>query len=46
MGNDALFDASEQKTFLTGRPWREFAEPVELERHGPATVISLSLIHI
>lgn len=41
MGNDALFDASEQKTFLTGRPWREFAEPVELERHGPATVISM-----
>lgn len=38
---DALFDANEQKTFLTGRPWREFAKPKELDKHGPATVISM-----
>lgn len=41
MAKDALFDADEQKTFLTGRPWREFAEPKPLEKHGPATVISM-----
>mgnify|MGYP002717580984 CR=1 FL=1 len=41
MADEALFDAADQKTFLTGRPWREFAQPVELEKHGPATVISM-----
>lgn len=41
MADDALFDASEQKTFLTGRPFREFAEPAPLDKHGPATVISM-----
>lgn len=41
MADEALFDAADQKTFLTGRPWREFAQPEELEKHGPATVISM-----
>lgn len=40
-GNGALFEAEEQKTFLTGRPRREFAEPQELDRHGPAKIISM-----
>lgn len=40
-GNGALFEAEEQKTFLTGRPHREFAEPKELDRHGPAKIISM-----
>ena len=40
-GNGALFEAAEQKTFLTGRPHREFAEPKELDRHGPAKIISM-----
>ena len=40
-GNGALFEAEEQKTFLTGRPHREFAEPQELDRHGPAKIISM-----
>ena len=41
MADEALFDAADQKTFLTGRPWREFAQPKELDKHGPATVISM-----
>ena len=41
MADEALFDAADQKTFLTGRPWREFAKPKELDKHGPATVISM-----
>ena len=41
MADDALFDASEQKTFLTGRPYREFPEPAPLDKHGPATVLSM-----
>ena len=40
-GNGALFEAEEQKTFLTGRPHREFAKPQELDRHGPAKIISM-----
>lgn len=41
MADDALFDASEQKTFLTGRPYRGFPEPAPLDKHGPATVLSM-----
>ena len=41
MADDALFDASEQKTFLTGRPYREFPEPAPLDKHGPVTVLSM-----
>ena len=41
MADDALFDASEEKTFLTGRPFREFADPAPLDKHGPATVLSM-----
>lgn len=37
----ALFNAQENRTFLTGRPYREFAAPKELDRHGPAKVISM-----
>ena len=37
----ALFEAEERKTFLTGRPYREFAAPKELDRHGPAKIISM-----
>lgn len=40
-GNGALFEAEEQRTFLTGRPHREFAAPNELDRHGPAKIISM-----
>ena len=40
-GGDALFDAEEEKTFLTGRPQRKFATPKPLDRHGPATIISM-----
>lgn len=40
-GNGALFEAGGQKTFLTGRPHREFAAPKELDRHGPAKIISM-----
>lgn len=40
-GNGALFEAEEQRTFLTGRPHREFAAPKELDRHGPAKIISM-----
>lgn len=40
-GEGALFDAQEPKTFLTGRPHREFAAAKELDRHGPAKIISM-----
>ncbi|WP_066525788.1 ParA family protein [Corynebacterium bouchesdurhonense] len=40
-GNGALFEAEEQRTFLTGRPHREFPAPKELDRHGPAKIISM-----
>lgn len=40
-GDDALFDAEERKTFLTGRPYREFPAPKDRDHHGPATIISM-----
>lgn len=40
-GDDALFDAEERKTFLTGRPYREFSAPKDRDHHGPATIISM-----
>ncbi|APT93710.1 chromosome partitioning protein [Corynebacterium phocae] len=39
MSDDGLFDA--QGVGLTGRPLREFPEPKPLEKHGPATIISM-----
>lgn len=40
-GDGALFDAEERKTFLTGRPYREFPAPKDRDHHGPATIISM-----
>lgn len=39
MGESGLFDTPDQKVGLTGRPLREFPEP--LYKHGPAKIISM-----
>lgn len=36
-----LFSASDVEVGLTGRPIRELPEPAPLEKHGPATIISM-----
>lgn len=36
-----LFDRPESNVGLTGRPIREIPEPPVLEKHGPATIISM-----
>lgn len=44
MTSESLFEpdqAGEEKVGLTGRPLREFAQPKQLDRHGPAKVISM-----
>ena len=41
MTEDGLFSASEPEVGLTGRPLREFPQPKPLEKHGPATIISM-----
>ncbi|WP_408931409.1 ParA family protein [Corynebacterium sp. YSMAA1_1_D6] len=41
VSDEGLFDASEAKVGLTGRPLRELPEPEPLEKHGPATIISM-----
>ncbi|HAT1172133.1 ParA family protein [Corynebacterium striatum] len=41
MGEEGLFSASEAQVGLTGRPIRELPEPAPLEKHGPATIISM-----
>lgn len=41
MSNEGLFDADEPKLGLTGRPLRTIPQPPELEKNGPATVISM-----
>lgn len=41
MTEDGLFSASETKVGLTGRPVREFPQPKPLDKHGPATIISM-----
>ena len=41
MAGNALFDAAEEKKFLTGRPFREFPQPEPLDHHGPATILSI-----
>jgi len=38
---DGLFSASEAEVGLTGRPLRELPQPEPLEKHGPATIISM-----
>ncbi|AKE39109.1 ATPase involved in chromosome partitioning [Corynebacterium camporealensis] len=38
---EGLFEASEPQVGLTGRPIREIPEPPELDKHGPATIISM-----
>jgi len=38
---DGLFSASETEVGLTGRPLREFPQPKPLDKHGPATIISM-----
>lgn len=40
MSDDALFEAT-SNVGLTGRPLRELPEPAPLEKHGPATIISM-----
>lgn len=39
MSDDGLFEAEE--TGLTGRAKREFSQPKPLDKHGPATIISM-----
>ncbi|MCT1452907.1 MULTISPECIES: ParA family protein [unclassified Corynebacterium] len=41
MTEDGLFSASETEVGLTGRPVREFPQPKPLDKHGPATIISM-----
>ncbi|ACP32918.1 putative partitioning protein [Corynebacterium aurimucosum ATCC 700975] len=41
MSDEGLFEASEAQVGLTGRPLRELPEPEPLEKHGPATIISM-----
>lgn len=41
MSEEGLFSASDVETGLTGRPVRELPEPAPLEKHGPATIISM-----
>ncbi len=39
MSDDGLFEA--ETTGLTGRAKREFSQPKPLDKHGPATIISM-----
>ncbi|MCZ9305883.1 ParA family protein [Corynebacterium sp. c8Ua_181] len=41
MSEEGLFSASDVEVGLTGRPIRELPEPALLEKHGPATIISM-----
>ncbi|MDO5031637.1 ParA family protein [Corynebacterium sp.] len=41
MSDEGLFAAPEPQVGLTGRPLRELPEPAPLEKHGPATIISM-----
>ncbi|MCS4535032.1 ParA family protein [Corynebacterium sp. HS2168-gen11] len=41
MADQELFDTSEIKVGLTGRPLRQFPEPAPLTKHGPAKIISM-----
>ncbi|APT82721.1 ParA family protein [Corynebacterium ammoniagenes] len=41
MSNEGLFDAEKPELGLTGRPLRTIPQPPELDKHGPATIISM-----
>lgn len=41
VGEEGLFAASEAQVGLTGRPICELPDPAPLEKHGPATIISM-----
>ena len=41
VSEEGLFSASGVEVGLTGRPIRELPEPAPLEKHGPATIISM-----
>lgn len=41
VSEEGLFSASDVEVGLTGRPIRELPEPASLEKHGPATIISM-----
>lgn len=41
MSNEGLFDADKPEVGLTGRPLRTIPQPPELDKNGPATVISM-----
>lgn len=41
VSEEGLFSASDAEVGLTGRPIRELPEPAPLEKHGPATIISM-----
>ena len=41
VADEGLFDAKQAEVGLTGRPLREFPQPEPLEKHGPATIISM-----
>lgn len=41
MSNEGLFDAEKAELGLTGRPLRTIPQPPELDKHGPATIISM-----
>ena len=41
VSDEGLFEASEAQVGVTGRPLRELPEPKPLEKHGPATIISM-----
>ncbi|AIU32627.1 chromosome partitioning protein [Corynebacterium ulcerans] len=41
MSDSGLFDTSDSKMGLTGRPLQKFPDPTPLEKHGPAKIISM-----
>ena len=41
VSEEGLFSASDVEVGLTGRPIRELPEPAPLDKHGPATIISM-----
>lgn len=42
VSDSGLFDTPGVEVGLTGRPLREFPEPIKLERHGPATILAMA----
>src|SRR5699024_10970987 len=41
VSNEGLFDAGKPELGLTGRPLRTIPQPPELDKHGPATIMSM-----